>query len=289
MFEKIVLTLLSCKNYHKSNAEQDSWHLLQKLTGKTKAELLVKKNITLTTTQKNKLSKWLKLITKDNKPIQYILESVPFCSIQILLQPPILIPRPETEYLCDWLINKLKKTSNKKFKILDLCSGTGCIGLAIAKEFKNYQITCTDINPKAIKLIKKNAEHNNIKNVTIIKSDLYEKVPQEDFDLIISNPPYISKKEWENLDKNIILWEDKNALVANKNGLEVIEKIIKKAPNYLKKNNFLIINNIPQLILEIGEEQAPNVIKSIQLENILNPIAYKDLQQKNRWIAASYK
>ncbi|MFH1644283.1 MAG: peptide chain release factor N(5)-glutamine methyltransferase [bacterium] len=286
---EIKNTLLTCKYYHASNASQDAWYLLQKLTGKNKAQLLTETIINLTPTQKRTLSKWLKLITKDNKPIQYILGSIPFCNVEILLKPPILIPRPETEYICDWIINKLKKINLQNLQILDLCSGTGCIGLAIAKEFKNYQITCTDINPKAISLIKKNAIHNKIKNVIIIKSDLFEKLKNKKYDIIISNPPYISEKEWQNLDKNITLWEDKNALVANQNGLFIIKKIIKNAPFHIKNNDYLLKNKTPQIILEIGQDQGKEIIKIIQSEKTLIAKICKDLQKNDRWVAISSK
>ena len=289
MLKTIKEKLLSCKRYHESNAEQDAWYLLQKITGKTKSKLLIQKTINLTPTQKKTLTKWLKQITIDNKPIQYILETVPFCNITIKVKKPILIPRPETEYLCDLLIKKLNKVKNKKLRILDLCSGTGCIGLSIAKEFKNFHITCTDINPKAINLIKKNAELNNIKNVTIKKSDLYEELSGQNFDLIISNPPYITEKEWEKLDKNIILWEDKNALVSDKQGLYLIEKIIKKAPFFLKRNNLLIKYKIPQLIIEIGEKQGKKALKIINFEKNVKGLIEKDIQQKDRWIEFFYK
>jgi len=277
------------RNNNESWAEQDAWLLLQTLTGKNKKQLLTDSKFKLSSEQLKKLSLWLRQITIENKPIQYIVGSVPFCNVEILVEPPILIPRPETEELCSWLIKQLQKVASYKINILDLCSGSGCIGLAIAKDCANFQVTCTDINLKAINLIKKNIEHNNINNATVIKSDLYEKIPQTTkFDLIISNPPYISPQEWEGLDKNIRLWEDKRALVSDKEGTAIIEQIIKQSPTYLTKNTILINNNIPLLLLEISEKQASKVMEIFKTENIFNVRIFKDMALKDRWVAAYF-
>ena len=98
---------------------------------------------------------------------------------EIFVEPPILIPRPETEQLTSWLIEKLKKVKNEKLNILDLCSGSGCISLALASALPNAFIVGADINPQAITLAQKNKKHNKIENATFIQSDLYSNIYQD--------------------------------------------------------------------------------------------------------------
>ncbi|MCF7899871.1 peptide chain release factor N(5)-glutamine methyltransferase, partial [Candidatus Babeliales bacterium] len=244
------------------NAEQEALWLLEELTQKTEMQLLLNQDLNLTKEQEVKLKLWLKQRVEEKKPLQYILGHVPFCDLDIIVEQPILIPRPETEEWVSWFIEKLKKLdkSEQNLKILDLCSGSGCIALALGKNLPDAQIFGIDINPKAIELANKNIVHNKIKNVKFIESDFYKNIQLEKFDIIVSNPPYINEQDWQNLSPTVKDWEDKSALVTNNNGFLAFEEIIKNAKNYLKENVLLKKYKIPQIILEIGKNQEHKVL-----------------------------
>ena len=284
LIQNIKQSLLPvCQTPHE--AEQQAWWLLEELTKKNESQLLTEESFSLSEQQEKTLNEWIMQRTINNKPIQYILEHVPFCNIDIFVKPPILIPRPETEECTLWIIKKIEKLKDKKLNILDLCTGSGCIALALAKELPNANITGTDINPKAIELAKKNMAHNNIKNATFLLSDFYSTLNTK-FDLIVSNPPYVSQDEWNTLNPTIKEWEDPKALVADNNGLSAFEKIIKNARYYLKENKDLKEQNIPQIILEIGKGQENSVKALLLQENFKNINIFCDLSGTNRWVTA---
>jgi release factor glutamine methyltransferase len=216
-------------------------------------------------------------------PIAYLIGNVPFNDLDILVEPPTLIPRPETEEWVIDLIAKLKTLKSHTLTILDMCSGSGCIALALAKAFPQSTVYALDLSDKAIALGKKNAAHNGIKNVTFMQSDLFNELnTQHLFDIIVSNPPYISFDEFQELDASVSTWEDKQALVAADNGTAIINDIIEDAADYLKTDSEIAHTKIPQLIIEIGYRQADIV------QNLMNSAGWiavkilKDLEGKDR-------
>ena len=240
---------------NKSQAQQVASWLLTEITGVTHAQLLINDPV-LTTSQSILLENWLKQLIQEHKPLAYILGHVPFLDLDILVQPPILIPRLETEWWVNLLIQGFANFKNERLKILDLCSGSGCIGLALASAFAKSQVYLVDILPAACDLISKNAQHNQLTNVIILESDLYQDFINQKsgikFDLIIANPPYIPAADYQNLDLSVRLWEDRLALVAQGSDLGVIAKIISLAPHYLESDLF----GLPQLWLEIDATQG---------------------------------
>lgn len=231
-------------------AEHAAWWLLQKLTGISYTQLVLTKNVTLSEQQEKQLDQWLYEMVHDHKPLAYILGDVPFLDVTILVEPPILIPRPETEEWCNILIQRLKKSSVER--ILDICTGTGCIALALAKAFPKAQVTAGDIEPQACALTQRNAQYNGITNVTCVLTDVYEKVPQGEYNLIVANPPYITDTEWPSVELSVKNWEDEKALRADDQGLAIIQRIITGAPDFLKKGG--------QLWIEIGYHQGEAVM-----------------------------
>ncbi len=259
MLNKLVQELLSV--YPDVNqANQVAIWLLEKLTGQSHAQILLDPVINLTKDQQALLASWVKQITVEHKPVQYILGSVPFLNLDILVQAPVLIPRPETEWWVDLLITRLARFKNEPLKILDLCSGSGCIGLALAKYFVNAQVIAVDISQAACELIAKNKLHNQITNLQIIQADLFADLANEKFDLIVSNPPYIPQSDYQNLDLSVRLWEDRLALVAPDFDLAIIVKIITLAPSFLQ-NKYA---SLPQLWLEIDATQGEQVRQLMQ-------------------------
>jgi len=230
-------------------AEHAAWWLLQKLTEMPYSTVLLTKEITLTAEQEKTLDQWLYEMVHDHKPLAYILGTVPFLDLTLVVEPPILIPRPETEEWCNTLIKQLQTT--RITNILDLCTGSGCIVLAVAQAFPQAHVTAVDIVPHALELTQKNAQRNGIANITYVLSDLYTNVTAQKYDLIVSNPPYITEVEWNSVELSVKNWEDPGALLAADDGLALIKRIITQAPPFLNANG--------QLWIEIGYQQGPAV------------------------------
>lgn len=270
--------------YTKDHASAVAWWLLEKVTGKSKALLLVTSEA-LSEPQEKKLQEWENLLVTQKYPLQYILETVPFGPLELFVEPPILIPRPETEEWCAQLIEQLKPYKNEKLTFLDMCTGSGCIALWIAQEFPNATVYAADISEQAIALSKKNALHNKIKNITFVQSDLFKNLPQEvTYDIIISNPPYVTEDEWNVLDPQVQEWEDKKALVADGNGLALYKKIIKSASSFLKKETILSLD-MPRIVFEIGHKQANDLQLLLENESF-KVIVKKDFSDKDRIVFA---
>ena len=222
---------------------------------------------------------------EQNKPLQYIIGATDFLDLKIKVKEPILIPRPETEEWVNNLLNRFKNFENHKLKIIDIGTGTGCIAIALAKFFKNSEIFAIDINPVALKLAGENAELNRIKNIKFVESDLFSNF-NEKIDLIVSNPPYISLKDYENLDASVKNWEDKIALAAEDDGLFIIKKIIEQSKNYLYKDS--ILKNMPRVFIEIDVYQGKKVLEIFR-KNEFNGEILKDYAGKDRLAAALLK
>lgn len=262
--------------------EQVSWWLLEKLLQLNKVQLIARKEIELNSVQEQQLAQWVHEHVVEYKPLQYILGTVPFCNLSLLVEAPILIARPETEEWCMSLIEQLMPLQSKQFTILDLCTGSGCIALALAQAFPQSSVIGIDISPQACALAQKNAQFNNIHNVVFMQSDLYEQIPVDmKFDVIVTNPPYIAEKFWPTLSESVRQWEDKNALIAQSDGLALISKIIQKAPHYLNKKTILSAR-MPRLIIEIDDSQGTIVQELCIKFGFKNSSILKDLAGKER-------
>ena len=261
LVEKITLEL---EPWYESrmHAQRVAWWLLEKLTQKTMSQLVTTDTISLTHKDHALLTSWITAHTKEYYPLQYILGTVPFGNLSLCVEPPTLIPRPETE---EWCINLLKNMllhlpKETPLHILDLCTGSGCIALLCAQSFPAATVWALDIADTALQLAKKNAERNNITNVRFLKSDLFNQLNKDIlFDIIISNPPYIASSVWHELSQTITRWEDRGALVADNNGLALIIHIVNHATKYLKKDSLLKKYGLPRLALEIGYDQKKYV------------------------------
>lgn len=275
-----------CKTKHE--AEQQAIWMIEELTQKKYAQLILNPNIQLTNKQNNILTKWIEERVKYSKPIQYIFGYLEFLNLKLKVKNPILIPRPETEEWVDIVIKILNSIDQTKsnITILDIGTGSGCIALSLAKNLPNSIVTGIDINPKAIKLAKENKALNEIENAFFLISDFYANLKNQKFDIIISNPPYISEKEWKNLDKVVKNWEDKNALVAKKSYLFAYKTIIKKAKYYLKEKKNIKDLLFPNLFLEIGKGQEKEIKFLLKKNEFKNIKYYKDLNKIIRMISA---
>jgi len=182
-------------------------------------------------------------LLKEGVPIQYIIGFIDFDDLKIKVDKRALIPRYETQEV----VNKALEFINDNSSVLDLCTGSGYIGLTITSKTK-AKVTISDISDKALELAKENAQTNNL-DVKIINSDLFENISGK-FDLIVSNPPYIPTNN--KLDKSVIDHEPLNALFAGRDGNEFYKRIILEAPKYLNKDGILIF--------EISEDNKDFII-----------------------------
>ena len=212
---------------------------------------------------------------KKGIPLEYTINEKEFMKLCFYVDENVLIPRQDTEILVEEVI-KIAKENNCK-KILDLCTGSGCIAISIAKYIENSNITAIDVSKKAIEIAKKNAKENKVeKQIKFIESNLFEKIGNEKYDIIVSNPPYIKTSIIENLSKEVQN-EPHIALDGGEDGLEFYREIIKNSYKYLNKNGYLC--------LEIGYDQKEEVTKLIEQEKMYeNVYCKKDLGLNDRAI-----
>ena len=248
--------------YTHPEAESVVWWMLSAITGKTKLELLFGQE-SLSDEHKIVFRQWLHEHTVNHKPLAYLIGSVPFMSSTIAVEPPLLIPRPETEEWVSGLIHMVQKLSNKKITILDLCSGTGALACALAQAVPEARVVAADISEIAVAVTRKNAAAHGVA-VTCIQSDLFSALSGMQFDLIVTNPPYISHAVWQGLEPMVKDWEDYHALVAPEEGLYLIRSILEQAPNYLMHNPEMVSLGIPQLYCEIGYDQGVVALQLMQ-------------------------
>ncbi|MDR2201082.1 MAG: peptide chain release factor N(5)-glutamine methyltransferase [Puniceicoccales bacterium] len=184
------------------------------------------------------------------EPLQYILGEVDFCDVRLKVNANVLIPRSETEWLVEWLMDYIKKHfpdalgPRSELAILDLGTGSGAIAIALAKKFPGSRIFGIDRSPLALKVARENMYSNGIGNVRFGESDWYdilEKRGGKLFDIIVSNPPYLSQEEFDRAQDEIRKYEPREALVAPNEGLGHVETILKGAPRFLKPNGIVAL------------------------------------------------
>lgn len=270
-------------------SESYAWWLLEKATGLNRAQLLARDTLEYTAHIKDTLDTMVRDLTHQNKPLAYILGTVPFGDLTLHVQPPTLIPRHETEEWVLHLAKKLQQTAaHEKLAILDLCTGSGCIALTLAAHLPHAHVWAVDIAPEALELAQKNAALNGIHNITLLNSDLFSALaPDMRFDLIVANPPYISHNVWETLDTSVTQWEDYRALVATKEGAAILGAIIKEAPSWLRSNEKLKQAGISHLMLEIGYDQGDTIRALFEREGYEGVRVLQDAHGKDRVVTGS--
>lgn len=206
-------------------------------------------------------------------PLQHITHRQEFMKMDFFVDENVLIPRPDTEILVEEVIKIAQKYNSPR--ILDLCTGSGAIAISLKKFIPNADIIAVDISEKALEIAKRNAEKLEAK-INFVKSDLFDKLDNKKFDIIVSNPPYIRKDEIKKLSEEVQK-EPKIALNGGEDGLDFYRIITEQAINYLKTGSFLCF--------EIGYNQKNDVIKIIEDEqNYKNIYCKKDLYGNDRII-----
>jgi len=188
------------------------------------------------------------------EPIQYIIGTQEFWSMEFLVTPHVLIPRPESERLVEQVItlfNNEKIPQTEHPKILDLGTGSGAIAVSIAREIENISIWASDISHNALNIAKLNAEKNHLdKRITFIQGDLWEPFQDQafSFDIIVSNPPYIASEDYKSLMPEVRDYEPRLALDGLEEGMHYIKKIISQAERYLSPEGWLLLEMAPNQI-----------------------------------------
>jgi release factor glutamine methyltransferase len=247
-----------------SSPEADARSIVEHVFNATRSELMLNRQLVMTGAQAKKIDQ-LSHRRRDGYPLQYLLESVAFLDLNLLVQEPILIPRFDTEW---WLENLMSRLCENNMPtdikyILDIGTGSGCIALALAKKFSKAMVIGIDSDGRAVELARKNSQRNKIDNVKFVHASLdhYLKMDHPLFDLVVSNPPYLSHEEWLEVQATDVRWESAEALTSGDSGLEMYEEIIQNLPKLLSKNRS---EGRPQIALEIGFRQCEDVSKMVK-------------------------
>ena len=236
-------------------------------------KLIINKNDNVDINKENEYKEYIEEIIK-GKPVQYITNNQEFMRLNFYVDENVLIPQPDTEILVEEVIKSIDIKEN--IEILDMCTGSGCIGISLAKNIENTKVTLVDISKEAIEIAKKNAIQNGVENkVTFIQSDMFENVKGK-FDIIVSNPPYIKTDIIQTLDKQVQN-EPHIALDGGEDGLDFYKILINEAHKYLKKDG--------KIFLEIGYDQKQEIESLAKQSKHYKKIeTIKDLSQNDRVI-----
>ena len=210
-----------------------------------------------------------------NEPLQYILGETDFYGLTLKVNEHVLIPRPETELL----VEKIIKENPAVEEILEIGTGSGAIAITLAANIKNAKIVAVDISNEALQIARENAAKNKV-NINFCFSDVFENVTGK-YDLIISNPPYISNKEYQYLSREIRGYEPSIALLADDNGLVLYKKILYSAKDYLTEKG--------KIYFEIGYDQADKIIEIAKENGFCDIRVFKDLNGFDRIVRISWK
>jgi|TARA_B110000967_G_scaffold138114_1_gene141026 release factor glutamine methyltransferase len=202
--------------------------------------------------QLKKLKTWISRRIK-KEPLQYITGSCDFYGRDFIVNPNVLIPRPETERLIDIALNKLDNSS--ELRILEVGTGSGCIAVTLGLEIPNSYIYAVDISPNALEVANINKQRQKAENVNFLEMDILKFIPDETFDCLISNPPYIPKEELKVLMKDVKDYEPLIALTDNSDGLIFYKKFADIASNIIKPGGYII--------LEVGLKDHPKLVSRL--------------------------
>ena len=267
-----VKTLSS--NINKNELEEFFFWIIEHYCKISRMEYILNPDYLINNVQKPNLLEAISLL-KQNMPIQYVIGETEFMGLKYFLNQNVLIPRPETEELVSWILSNLPKDKS----ILDIGTGSGCIPVPLSKFSLSCEITGWDINKEILDVARKNAKINNA-NVLFEIQDISSIKSKNFFDIIVSNPPYVTQKEKSLMKDNVLLYEPHNALfVEDKDPLFFYNKIIDFAVNSLNKNG--------NIFFEINELMLEDVSKLLNKQGFYDIEHKMDFRSKNRMIKAS--
>ena len=255
----------------------DSEILLSNVLNKSREKILVNLDQKLNSKNILKFKKYIRRRSK-NEPVAYILGEKEFWSKKFIVNKDTLIPRPETELLVEKLVKLFK---GKKISILDIGTGSGCIILSLLSNLEKSVGLGVDVSNKAILIANKNAKRHELSNRVKFLNKSFESIFSKKFDLIVSNPPYIERKNIKNLSEDIKRFEPIMALDGGHDGLDLIKKVIYKSKRILKIKG--------TLALEIGNEQIKKVSKILVDNNFRIIHVIKDYKNNVRCVFALFR
>ena len=214
---------------------------------------------------------------KSREPLQYLLGTVSFRGLELLTEPGVLIPRPETELLAEWAEERLRGLMAPE--ILDLCCGSGCLGLSLKKALPDARVTLSDVSRDAIRLTRKNSERLGT-DCEILQGDLFHPVAGRRFDCILSNPPYIPSAECGLLQEEV-LREPRLALDGGEDGMDFYRRIAAEAPVHMKTTGLLM--------LEVGIREAEKTADLMRECGAVRTEIREDMAGIPRMILAEYR
>lgn len=255
--------------------------LLEAFHQMKRVDLAMNQNFELDTMQ---LLQWETVLSQllEQRPIQYILGETEFFGLPFYVTEDTLIPRPETEELVDWIIEKSKSKDQKsKLKILDIGTGTGCIAISLAKNLPNADVYALDVSSKALEIATKNAKRNNV-NITFLNQSILETDDlNQQFDIIVSNPPYVRNLEKHEIKKNVLDFEPHLALfVEDDDALLFYRKITQLAQKNLTSDG--------ELYFEINQYLGKEMITLLENHKFSNIELRKDIYGNDRMLRGSF-
>jgi release factor glutamine methyltransferase len=235
------------------SARSDADELVSRLLGLGRADLLLSRDRPVTSEERNHLELWLERRLA-GEPVQYITGHAAFRSLDLIVSPAVLIPRPETEGLVQSVLDAIRAdTAHAAPRVLDLGTGSGAIALSIAQEWPAARVTATDRSSAALEVARANAERLGLASrVRWLHGDWLEPLGGDDlFEVIVSNPPYIATGEWDALPDDVRRFEPQDALFSGSSGLDALREIVDEAPRHLVAGGLLA--------LELAEARAEEV------------------------------
>ena len=263
--------------YDKDEAENFFFLILKKIKGLSRVDLALNPELEFPEKEAQQLDFYLNELQKQI-PIQYLLGTTEFFGLTLNVNPNVLIPRPETEELVDWIVRE--NQSKTDLKILDIGTGSGCIAISLAKHLK-AEVFAFDISENALQTAQFNADQNQVFVHFVefdILNDLWEGEP---FDIIVSNPPYVRESEKHEMKPNVLENEPHSALfVSNENPFIFYEKITDFAQKHLTKNG--------QLFFEINQYLGQETVKILEQKDLKSIRLKKDIYGNDRMILAYF-
>lgn len=247
--------------------------LLMYMLDETAEQFSNKLSEELSVEQENKYFDLINKNINEDTPLSHLVGFDYFYDRKFKVTKDVLSPRMETEELIYKVLEYIKKSKKDSFRILDLCTGSGIIAITLKKEIveKYTEIVASDISEKALSIAIENANNNNA-NITFIKSDLFDNISGK-FDLIISNPPYISYKDKIIIKDSVLNYDPHLALFAEEDGIYFYRKIIENAVHYLSKDGVIFF--------EIGYDQKEKIFELGKINNFITTV-YKDINDRDR-------
>lgn len=247
--------------------------LLMYMLDETTEQFSNKLSEELSVEQENRYFDLINKNINEDTPLSHLVGFDYFYDRKFKVTKDVLSPRMETEELIYKVLEHIKKSKKDSFRILDLCTGSGIIAITLKKEIveKYTEIVASDISEKALSIAIENANNNNA-NITFIKSDLFDNISGK-FDLIISNPPYISYKDKITIKDSVLNYDPHLALFAEEDGIYFYRKIIENAVHYLSKDGVIFF--------EIGYDQKEKILELGKNNNFITTV-YKDINDRDR-------